>query len=603
MTSKNSSQRLAVLDLGGQYCHLISRTLGDLGIGADVLTPNTSTARLRKYAGVILSGGPNSVYDGNAPRVRADLLKLGKPMLGICYGHQLLAQTLGGTVEPGHKEYGPSRLRVAAPNGLFAGMPEEQTVWMSHSDSVSRLPAGVRTLAATERCEAAAFAAVDKRIYAVQFHPEVRHTRFGGKLLENFGVDICGIEPKPIDATSVENVLAAIREQVGDGSVFFLVSGGVDSMVAFALCAKALGKERVRGIHVDTGLMPLGESEELLHNLEHLGLSEAVLIRRESNRFFHALKDTIDPEEKRRIIGRLFVEIQDEATREFHVDDRNWFLGQGTIYPDTIESGGAGGRAAVIKTHHNRCAEIQHLIDRGRVVEPLSEFYKDQVRQIGARLGLRSDLLGRWPFPGPGLAIRVLCSEADSLNASAYQGEIALGDYAAHEIPLRTVGVQGDSRTYRRIVAIEGALDYEALQAISSAFCNLSTRFNRAIALIGSRGHSLSLASIKPNQRITKSRVALLQEADLITRRVLASEGLTDSVWQFPVVLVPISGANGESVVLRPVDSTDGMTASFARLEPRVIQAVSDAILTALPAIDYVFLDVTNKPPATIEWE
>lgn len=597
------TKRLAILDLGGQYCHMISRRLGDLGIGSDVLAPATPAALLNDYAGIILSGGPNSVYDPDAPAVDRALFALGKPVLGICYGHQLLAQAIGGDVKPGKKEYGPSELHVTdTANPLFVGTPPRQKVWMSHGDSVVSLPKPVEFIAETPRCSSAAFADATRNFYAVQFHPEVAHTEFGTTLLRNFGVGICGADEAVIDDAQIDRLLHEIRTKVGDQSVFFLVSGGVDSMVAFTLCAKALGHDRVLGLYVNTGLMRLGETEELRKNLESLGLADRVKIRDESERFLSALAGEAEPERKRQIIGRLFVKVQEEAMRELGINENEWFLGQGTIYPDTIESGGATGRAAVIKTHHNRCAEIQHLIERGRVVEPLTDFYKDQVRRIGTRLGLSRPLVNRWPFPGPGLAIRALCTTGEHTeHATPLETTVDVSGFDAFEIPLYSVGVQGDFRTYSRIVALHGALDYDRLQEISSGICNGVSRFNRVVVQVGKARGALGDGRIR-SVTLTPDRVRLLQEADRIVRSTLERDQLAEEVWQFPVVLIPVSFAGGESIVLRPVNSQDGMTANFARMQPHVIEGLAREILK-LDGVDAVFLDVTDKPPATIEWE
>ena len=440
---------------------------------------------------------------------------------------------------------------------------------------------------------------------------------------------------------SIDSIVRDIRTKVGENSVFFLLSGGVDSTVAFVLCAKALPRDRILGVHVDTGLMRKGETEEFIANLKDLGLADRVHIRRESSRFLDALRAVTDPEKKRQIIGRLFVEVQADAMREYGIDDHgmgpdsspnlrhgHWLLGQGTIYPDTIESGGASGRAAVIKTHHNRCAEIVQLLQNGRVVEPLADFYKDEVRRIGASLGLASKLTNRWPFPGPGLAIRCLCSTA-KIGSEPLDPELAnLVDEYGYDgilLPIQSVGVQGDARTYRQTVALRGALDYQALQTLSTKLCNVHTATNRVIVLVSGRASGVpgpgsrvlgrvtrdsGLGTRTPlrdalvkEANITARRLATLQEADFIARSIMEEYGQIDSVWQFPVVLVPVSFGKGETIVLRPVNSEDGMTANFARLPIEVLQHIADEITARLSDVDAVFLDVTNKPPATIEWE
>jgi GMP synthase (glutamine-hydrolysing) len=595
------SKTLAIIDLGGQYCHLISRRLRDLGIWSDILDPTVRAKDLFRYAGIILSGGPRSVYDVDSPMVDPKILDLGVPVLGICYGHQLLAKFLGATVTPASGEYGLSKLFLAQSNSLFRGTPTQQTVWMSHSDSVTRLPQNLIRLAATERCEVAAFADFERRLYSIQFHPEVVHTEYGVNMLRNFSVGICGAETETDRNNRITQLVNAIREKVRKDSVFFLVSGGVDSTVAFTLCAKALPRERVLGMYVDTGLMRKGETEEFRSLLRTLGLSDRLIVRNESDRFLGSLEGIVDPEEKRQIIGRLFVDVQTEAMREYGINEKNWLLGQGTIYPDTIESGGSNGRAAIIKTHHNRCEEIRYLLEQGRVVEPLVEFYKDEVRVLGMELGLDAKLTHRWPFPGPGLAIRCLCSSAkESVNAVPKLPK-HFSDYEAVELPIRSVGVQGDGRTYREVAALRGPLDYDTLQDLSTALCNIDAVYNRVVVHISGKVDSLRDAIIKP-ETLNQKRIETLREADFIARSIMEEQGLTNTVWQFPVILIPMSFRGGGTIVLRPVNSKDGMTANFAHLPVDVLKKIGDQI-ECLEGIDAVFLDITNKPPATIEWE
>ena len=294
------------------------------------------------------------------------------------------------------------------------------------------------------------------------------------------------------------------------------------------------------------------------------------------------------------------MDVQEAVLRELRIDGTGWLLGQGTIYPDTIESGGTNASTALIKTHHNRCEEIRKLILEGKVIEPLAEFYKDEVRQIGAELGLDPSIVSRWPFPGPGLAIRVLCANAVRPLVAEGLNERFSGYQAVH-FPLRSVGVQGDGRTYREVIALRGPLKYSKLHEISTALCNSSRKYNRAIALISGNVDDLTISSIKP-ATLNVDRVELLRTADHIARSIMEKEGITSRVWQFPTVLIPVSFHGGESVVLRPINSQDGMTANFARLTIRVLKRMAHEI-AALDGIDAVFLDVTDKPPATIEWE
>lgn len=598
---------IAIIDLGGQYCHLIGRQLRKLGVESKIYGPEARPEALAERAGIILSGGPQSVYEKDAPKIRPDILRLKIPILGICYGHQLLAQMLGAKVQKGDGEYGPTKLSVVAQNTLFKGTPEEQIVWMSHTDTVAKLPGELLTLASTGQCHNAAFADLRRRFYGVQFHPEVVHTENGLQILRRFVSSICGLKTRKDMKRRIKHLVDEIKAKVGQKSVFFLVSGGVDSTVAFVLCAKALPKDRIFGLYVDTGLMRKRETEELRANLARLGLLDRLRTCDKSAAFLSRLRGVTNPEKKRQIIGRLFVEVQSQAMIELGIDDQHWLLGQGTIYPDTIESGGARGLAAIIKTHHNRCPEIMEMIRKGRVIEPLADFYKDEVREVGRRLGLDPKLTNRWPFPGPGLAIRRLCNR--TLAKAKKIGKTLLSyvtdfDYEAVLLPIKSVGVQGDARTYRQVIAlrdVQGGLDYERLQRVSTELCNVHTATNRVIVFISGCVKSLEGASVK-RAALTARWVELLREADFIVRSKMEEYNLTESVWQFPVVLVPISFRGGESIILRPVNSEDGMTANFARLPSDLIYGVAEQIMQ-LGGIDAVFLDVTSKPPATIEWE
>jgi GMP synthase (glutamine-hydrolysing) len=598
--------RVAIIDLGGQYCHLIGRRLRDLGVESEIFPPAIAPLMVADYAGIILSGGPQSVYDPSALRIDREILKLDLPVLGICYGHQLLARMLGGDVARQAGEYGFAELVTNGGDDLFRATPAKQQVWMSHSDAVQALPPGFMTLASTDRCLHAAFANEAKRIFGVQFHPEVIHTEHGGRILDNFVRSVCGLSQRTKPGDRVAVLCERIRRIAESKSVFFLVSGGVDSTVAFVLCGMALPKDRVLGLYVDTGLMREGETDELRTDLAKFGLARRIKTWDASETFLAALEGTIDPEQKRQIIGRLFVEIQSTALRELAIDPDHWLLGQGTIYPDTIESGGATGRAALIKTHHNRCDEIRELIRQGKVIEPLAEFYKDEVREIGRELGLPAGLTGRWPFPGPGLAIRCICA-ASAGAASPLPADITASveraGYKGALLPLQSVGVQGDARTYRMLAALQhgrGLIDYTALRGFSSSICNQNSTANRVVLLLSS-GHELSEAHIAP-ATITRERVEILRRADFIARSEMERANLAGEVWQFPVILAPIAFRDGESIILRPVNSMDGMTANFASLPQDLLHRISDRIFD-LGGVDAVFLDVTNKPPATIEWE
>lgn len=593
-----------MLDFGGQYTHLIANRLRRLRVYAEILPPEKDLSRMEDLRGVILSGGPASVYAPDAPQLNGRTLELGVPLLGICYGHQLLAYLLGGKVEPGHKkEYGFARLKVHQAQGILEGLREEEVVWMSHGDTVRVVPPGFAVLASTEDCPVAVMSNAQKKFYGLQFHPEVSHTPCGMRILENF-IQVCGCQRDWTMKNFIETAQEQIRAQVGDRKVFLLVSGGVDSVVAFALLNKALGTERVLGLHVDTGLMRKGETLEVKEWLRSMNLHNFVVIDA-SKRFLEALKGVVDPQEKRRIIGDLFLDICESAMEELGIQSDRWILGQGTLYPDIIESGGSR-HAAVIKTHHNRVDRITELLEKGLVIEPLSQLYKDEVREVGRQLGLPRGLVLRHPFPGPGLAVRCLCStgkmeEKPSKGAIEQVREIAEArGFKAGILPLRSVGVQGDFRTYRFPAVVVGEGDWEVLEALSTAITNAVVEVNRVIWLVAPD----HLPPLKLKEAyLTRARLDLLRELDALAMSALEEWGLMEEVFQMPTILLPLSEEGiRECVVLRPLESTDVMTARFAKLPQEKVKVLAQKMWKDFPVAG-VFYDITHKPPGTIEWE
>ena len=577
----NPTAQIIVLDAGGQYCHLIARKVRDLGVYAEVRPSETPAAELAHASGIVISGGPNSVYDPESPTVDTGVFALGVPVLGICYGQQLMAHLLGGEVRKGVKgEYGLATLELdETSDPVFGGLAGAQQVWMSHRDVVGRVPEGFSVTGRTSTCEVAAMAAPERGFYAVQFHLEVVHTTRGNRYLANFLFAVCECRKDWDVSHRAPSVEREIRDCVGSRSVFFFVSGGVDSSVAFALCMRALGPERVRGVYVDTGLMREGETDfvERIGNLtvEHAG-----------EQFLTALAGVTEPERKRHIIGEEFVRVQERIIESRRLMDENWILGQGTIYPDTIESGGTA-KAALIKTHHNRVAGIQRLIETGRIVEPLKSFYKDEVRALGREIELSSELLDRHPFPGPGLAIRCLCAEADAPLTPTAEGLI---------VPVHSVGVQGDSRTYAPVLAID-ALDH----ARATELINAISGVNRVIGPVATR---VPIAQMKVRAcSLTAERLQRLRRADAIVRRLSHETGYDQQVWQFPVILIPLgTPEEPDSVVLRPVDSVDGMTAKSVLMDADLRARMAEELLR-VDGVAGVFYDLTHKPPGTIEWE
>jgi GMP synthase (glutamine-hydrolysing) len=590
LTDSIAAPQITVLDTGGQYTHLIARRVRELGVYADVQPSDTPAALLRSRKGIIISGGPASVYELGSPDIDTALLHASLPVLGICYGHQLLAHHLGGKVQQGERgEYGIAHLTVTAKDPLWNGVNHSQ-IWMSHRDTVQAAPPGFTITACTDTSGIAAMSAPERKLFGLQFHPEVAHTHAGNRILENFVFDICGAVRDWDVSQRVPVVEAQIRAAAKDRNVFFFVSGGVDSTVAYTLCLRALGPERVYGTYVDTGLMRKGETDFVRGIFRELGATHFLVDDAEAE-FLNALEGAFDPEDKRLAIGEQFVKVQERILATEHFLNGDWILGQGTIYPDTIESGGTK-KADLIKTHHNRVAGIQALIESGRIIEPLTSFYKDEVRQIGREIGVPERFLARHPFPGPGLAIRCLCSEIEGQVGETHDGFL---------LPVRSVGVQGDSRSYRNALAIPEKPSLHAVQKLAPELTNRRADVNRVVALCGSKAPLAHLRVFRAP--LMKQRLDTLRNADALVRQFCLETGFEDKVWQFPIVLLPLGIEDArEAVVLRPINSVDGMTADVVLMPPEELQQLTDKLL-ALPCIAAVFYDLTNKPPGTIEWE
>lgn len=588
-----------VLDTGGQYCHLIARKIRELGVYSEVKPSETPASELSHARAIIISGGPFSVYGEASPSVDPAIFDLPAAVLGICYGLQLTVQLLGGRVERVERgEFGRASLHMEGESPLFAGIGAEPAqVWMSHRDTVTALPEGFGVVASTGACAFAAIADERRRIYGVQFHPEVVHTLRGGQILENFLFRAAGCQ-RDWDPSGVASVLEEeIRAAAGDRNVFFFISGGVDSTVAFTLCRRALGAERVRGIYVDTGLMRRNETAFVREIFAQIDGGSPVHVEFAEQWFLARLEGVVDPEEKRRRIGEEFLHVQNRVLESEGLLDGNWILGQGTIYPDTIESGGSD-KADLIKTHHNRVEGVQRLIEEGRIIEPLHNLYKDEVRAVGQQLGIPAPLLDRHPFPGPGLAIRCLCA------AGAASPERTSGGWL---LPLCSVGVQGDSRSYKPVLLMDApeslaSGDWDEAYARATDEINRSDAFNRVVVRVGDAPEPVEALSVRA-ATVTRERLDRLREADAIVRRLSVESGFEERVWQFPVILVPL-GTPGkpDAIVLRPIHSVDGMTAQSVGM-PRELLREMSAELLKVPGISAVFYDLTHKPPGTIEWE
>jgi GMP synthase (glutamine-hydrolysing) len=476
---------IVILDCGGQYAHLIGSRIRRLGAFSEIRIAETPAASLKGAAGIIVSGGPQSVYEKESPKADPKIFDLGIPVLGICYGHQWLAHALGGEVKPGtKKEYGHAEIEVKdQSSALFSGLPKSFGVWMSHGDEVVKLPEGFSVSASSSTCKIAAMADPKRKIFGVQFHLEVAHTEHGTEMLKRF-VDLCHPEPWSMESYA-KHIGAQLKKDVGDKKVFMLVSGGVDSSVAFTLLNEVLGKDRVQGLLVDTGLMRKDEVKNLRVAFDRLGITN-LHIEDASAEFFANLRGVYDPEQKRRIIGQTFLDVQKRVSERMNlrVED-GWMLGQGTIYPDTIETKGTK-HADHIKTHHNRVEAIAKMIEAGLVVEPLKDLYKDEVRKLGEELGLPHEFVWRHPFPGPGLGVRILCAEqARGAEGRGGQSGFGIRISASAVLPVRSVGVQGDGRTYRHAVVLicerAGADARRNSRTMATMIPNTVPAFNRVL--------------------------------------------------------------------------------------------------------------------------
>ncbi|WP_029145941.1 glutamine-hydrolyzing GMP synthase [Microbacterium luticocti] len=523
--TQTAHRPVLVVDFGAQYAQLIARRVREAGVYSEIV-PHTATASEiaeRNPVALILSGGPSSVYEPGAPQLDPAVFDLGLPTLGICYGFQVMAQTLGGEVaNTGLREYGATDASVCGDGGvLLSGQPAEQNVWMSHGDQVAKAPAGFAVLASTPATPVAAFGDDRKRFYGVQWHPEVRHSDHGQQVLENFLHKAAGLDASWNSGNVIAEQVERIRAQVGNARVISALSGGVDSAVSTALVHKAIG-DQLTAVFVDHGLLRKGEREQV--EQDYVASTGVRLVTVDAaDTFLEHLAGVTDPEQKRKIIGREFIRAFEKVQRELVAEaaasgEPIRFLVQGTLYPDVVESGGGTGTAN-IKSHHNVGGLPEDL--EFELIEPLRTLFKDEVRQIGRDLGIPEAIVARQPFPGPGLGIRII-------------GEV------------------------------------------------------------------------------TRDRLEILRDADAIAREELSRAGLDGEIWQCPVVLladvrsVGVQGDGrtyGHPIVLRPVSSEDAMTADWTRLPYDVLARISNRIINEVREVNRVVLDVTSKPPATIEWE
>jgi GMP synthase (glutamine-hydrolysing) len=468
--------KVLILDFGSQYTQLIARRIREQEVYAEIVPYHYPIDKIKaeKPSAVILSGGPSSLYDKNAPMCSKEIFDLGVPVLGICYGLYVVVDAFGGKASSSdRKEYGRSVMRIQKESPLFKGLGSEETVWMSHGDKVTALPEGFEITGASENSAICAIQNVKRNVYGIQFHPEVFHSVHGKEVLRNFLFEICRLTPSWNMKSFVDHAIATIRKEVGDGTVLLGLSGGVDSTVTAILLQKAIG-DRLYCVFVNNGVLRKNEAEQVVERYTR-EMKLNLIYADESKRFLKKLKNVEDPEKKRRIIGREFIKVfMNEAKKIGRFD----FLAQGTLYPDVIESVSTKGPSDTIKSHHNRVPEVLKLISSGKVIEPLKELFKDEVRALGLEMGIAEELIHRHPFPGPGLAIRIIGAvtedrlrvlrEADDImvaeikNAGYYR---KLWQAFAVFLPVKSVGVMGDNRTYENVIALRAVTSQDAMTA------------------------------------------------------------------------------------------------------------------------------------------
>ena len=619
---KQSGNWVAILDFGAQYGKVIDRRVRNLSVRSEMLLYDTPVEQLKGCSAIIMSGGPESVYAPYALKPDHRIFESGIPILGICYGNHLINQAFGGTVEKkSTREDGQFRIKVDPSTLLFDGLDAWQNVLLTHGDSIGKVAPGFRVVAKSGAI-VAALADDKRRIYGVQFHPEVDLTENGKDILSNFLFKAAGLEPDYTLEDRLEKSIKYIKETVGDRQVLVFASGGVDSTVCAVLVGKALPPDQIHVVHIDTGFMRHEESEVVQKALKPIGVKLDIVDAKEQfysattvlqGKETAALYKVTDPEIKRTIIGDTFMKVMERVTRDLKLDPKNTVLAQGTLRPDLIESAShlASAKAAVIKTHHNDTQLVRQLRAAGRVIEPLKEMHKDEVRQLGESLGIPAELVWRQPFPGPGLAIRILCAEKPYITkkfnsiSDALQ-EFADEDIAAHLLPVRTVGVQGDGRTYSYLVGLSGAQDWERLMDKAREIPKRIHEVNRVVYVFGDKLQApvRDITTTFP----TPEAVEQLRLADWYVNEILRKYGLNESLSQVPVVSFPVNfGKPGHrSIGIRTFITNDFMTGIPAipgvQLPKEALSEMVEKILT-IPNIARVVYDLTSKPPGTTEWE
>ena len=622
---------VCIVDYGGQFTKVIDRRIRELCVETVVVGREHNAKDLAQYGALVLSGSPDSVTSENVTQNDRDIFALGIPILGICYGMQLMNFIYGGSVgAKSIREDGQDSISISLEHSkLFHGLSTSEKVLLTHGDSVDELAEGFTATAKSKNEIVVAIENLEANLYGVQFHPEVDLTENGQKIFENFLFRISGLTKNFSLEDREQIAIQHIQELVGDNHVLVLVSGGVDSSVCAALVAKALSHDKIHCIHIDNGFMRKDESKLVMKALGALGIQIHHVDAAET--FYQTslgpenplrLDQTIAPEDKRRIIGDTFMRVAEESIKGFNLEVATTFLAQGTLRPDLIESAGFVSKsAAVIKTHHNDTAMVRALRDAGRVLEPLSDYHKDEVRVLGELLGLPKEMVWRQPFPGPGLAVRCLCSDGTSNNIEIAATVEKLEQFtsigkgiSSHILPVNSVGVQGDGRTYGYAVVLSqdyqsvDEIDWNHLFDLAKEIPMKLHKVNRVVFAFGGR---ITEQPEVVKTLMDKSVLSQLRDADYEVNSVLATDKLTSKISQMPVILIPVSFDRNQqhrSIVLRPFVTNDFMTGVPAipgteRLPLSSLSKMIEGIQSNVENISRVLIDLTCKPPGTTEWE
>ena len=616
-------EKLAILDCGGQYTKVIDRRVRELGVKSEIFPINVKSEDIKDYQAVILSGGPNNIGESQRLNFDEKIFELGIPVLGICYGMQLMSDHFGGIIDSNiKKEYGQCEIWIDNSTPIFEGLEENQMVLMSHGDNVRNTPNGFKIIAKSGDA-ISGIGNEDKKMYGFQFHPEVDLTENGMKMLDNFIRKVAEYKEVYALEDRIQASINMIQNKVGNNKIISLFSGGVDSAVTTALLVKALPVDNIYAIHIDSGFMRKNESDIVCENLKNLGLKH--LIRENAkNEFFNTIVETengpigplvneTDPERKRRIIGEVFIQIANKVIDRLGLDKDTTFIAQGTLRPDLIESGNPeiSGFAHKIKTHHNDVEIVRQARKKGLIVETNSDWHKDEVRRVARKLGLDEKIASRQPFPGPGLAIRLICHDkAQEVEITSEEVEtlniiLKNTNQKGFILPIKSVGVQGDARSYRNLCLLEGNKTDFNWNEITSKAKEITDKINT----INRVGYILNKKNIEENincydMRITDENVDLLRELDYIVTTKLEDAKVSQTF----AVLIPIGINKKYSVAIRTFVTNDFMTGRPGEIGKDVSKTKIEEIVKEIEEkfrdkIEFIIYDVTSKPPATTEWQ